>query len=492
MNDRGHIIKVGLFVTLGCVVFGVLYIYLGHFQSNSYQVKVSFKNAQGLLRQSHVRMQGVNVGEVVGVDLNTDTPLANGEFPTPTVTLAIKNKYSIPINSTFKIVSGILITNPQIEITPSNSNDKLPKDSTASVKGLEAGGVLDALSPELSQAVSNINRSFTALTDKLGSSYTKIDKILDQTHTLLKTGTDTILATKSLVGDPQIRLKLTATLSNFEQASGEARLAAKQLRVQFNGILTNGSGTLQELKESMLNLFDRLDTTLDDANAVVKRITEQVTDPRLQQSLQETADLARVTLARFNQLASDMHQFIGDPQLQGDMKQIVTNLKNATAQGEEAVSKVNSFLGKFSDNKPGELLRGKLPKVELLTNISERMDPERFRMDIEARVNFNKNSMLNVGLFDLGQDTRLTFQAGQRTMNGDLLTRYGLYASKLGAGMEYNLTPNIQIRGDIYDTLHPRLDFRTLFRVNNNAFVWLGADGVGRHSSPILGVQYKY
>ena len=127
-----------------------------------------------------------------------------------------------------------------------------------------------------------------------------------------------------------------------------------------------------------------------------------------------------------------------------------------------------------------------------LANISEKMSPERFRLDIEARTSIGKNSILNMGLYDLGQDTRLTLQAGQKSMDGNLLTRYGLYASKLGVGMEYNLSPNTQIRGDIYDTLHPRLDFRTLFRVNNNAFVWLGADGLGRHTSPILGVQYKY
>ncbi len=492
MNDRGHIIKVGVFLVGVIALFFALYRYLGHSQTDSYQIKVTFQNAQGLVKQSVVRMQGVTVGEVTVIELNTDAPREKGKLPAPVVTLAIQNKYSIPANSLFKIVSGILITNPQIEITPGTDSATLPKDNTARVNGLESGGVLDALSPELNEAVGNINRSFTDLTNKLSASYSKIDKILDQTQVLLKAGTDTMVSAKTLIGDPQIRLKLNQTLSNFEQASGEARIAAKQLRVQFNGILTNGSGTLQELKESMLNLFDRLDTTLDDANAVVKKITEQVTDPRLQQSLQETADLARVTLARFNQLASDMHQFIGDPQLQGDIKQIVTNLKDATLKGQEAIGKVNNLIGKVSDGNAGQLLKGKLPQIEVLANISEKMSPERFRLDIEARTSIGKNSILNMGLYDLGQDTRLTLQAGQKSMDGNLLTRYGLYASKLGVGMEYNLSPNTQIRGDIYDTLHPRLDFRTLFRVNNNAFVWLGADGLGRHTSPILGVQYKY
>jgi ABC-type transporter Mla subunit MlaD len=473
------------------VVFAGLYYYLGHFPANSYPVKVTFPNAKGLVRQSVVRMQGVTIGEVSGIDLNTAQTDANGVFPAPVITLAINLKYKIPEDSEVRIVSGVLITNPQIEIKPGRSKIMAAQNGSASLKGIESGSLLETVSPELSELARNLNQSFGKLGSRLDVSYEKINKILDQTQGLLKTGTETIGATKSLVSDPQVKSKMMAMLSNFEGASSEARLAAKQLRTQFSGILASGSGTLDELKESMLNLFDRLDTTLDDANAVVKKVTEQVTDPRLQSSLQETTELARTTLARFNQLASDMHQFLGDPQLQGDLKQIMTNLKNATAKGEEAVGKVNNLLGKVSDGSAGQILKTRLPTVQLLANASEQIDPERFRLDLEARFGFGKSALLNVGVFDLGQDTRLTLQAGQRFSDSFSL-RYGLYASRLGIGAEYALSPNTQFRADIYDTLRPRLDFRTLFRVNKSASVWLGADSLGRRPEPRLGIQFNY
>ncbi len=485
------LLKVGAFLTVGIAIFLGLYQYLGHSQRNTYPVKVIFKDAHGLVKQSVVRMQGVVIGEVTSIEMKTDRLTENGEFPSPIIILAIQKEYRIPDDSFVKVNSGLLITTPQIEIVPGKSHTMLAQQGNAALKSVESGGALASISPELNEAVQHLNTTFSSLSKRLDSSYTKIDKLLDQTSTLLKAGSDTIGTAKSLISDPQVRTKLIQTLSNFEQTSVEARIAAKQLRTQFGGILSSSSGTIDELKESMLNLFDRLDTTLDDTNAVVKKVTDQVTDPRLQQSLQETVELARTTLARFNQLASDMHQFLGDPQLQGDLKQTLTNLKNATAQGEEAVGKVNNLLGKASKGNLGQIFQGKLPKVELLTNLSEQIDPDRFRVDMEARLGFGKDSLANVGLFDLGQDTRLILQGG-RYLTDSMLVRYGLYASKIGIGAEYQLSPNVQFRGDLYDTLHPRLDFRTLFRVNKNASIWVGADGLGRSPSPRFGIQFHY
>ncbi len=473
----------GVFLIVVGLCYTALILFFGHFKTNSYRVKVTFANAKGIVRQSVVRMQGVTIGEVESVDLSKTTP------PRPVVLIAINKEYDIPTDSQCRIASGILITNPQLEITPGTQTASLAKDNTAEITGVESGGLLETLSPELTDTLKTFNKTFSKLNVRFDQSFVKIDKILDQTQGLLKTSTETITTAKSLIGDPRIRNQLFATLSNFAEVSNETRLAAKQIRVQFNNVLASGAGTLDELKESMLNLFDRLDTTLDDANTVVKKITEQVTDPRLQQSVQETVELARTTLARFNQIASDLHQFVGDSQLQGDMKQIVTNLRNATAEGEAALSKVNKFIGNVTDG--AKTFKPSLPKVDLLANLSERVDPERFRLDLEARIALGERSLINAGIWDLGGESRLILQGGT-LFNDSLTARYGLFASKLGAGLDWKLSQNTQIRADLYDTVRPRLDLRTLFRVNKNASIWLGADGLGRNPTPRFGIQMNY
>src|SRR5205814_9775024 len=133
------------------------------------------------------------------------------------------------------------------------------------------------------------------------------------------------------------------------------------------------------------DILTRMDTTLDEANTVIKKVTEQVTDPRFQQSLQDTLELTRTTLARFNQIAADVHQLTGDPQLQGNLKATVENLREVTAQGAQATEKLNTILGKLT-GVGGQAKRVHLPPIQLMGNVSEQFDPERLRVDLESRI----------------------------------------------------------------------------------------------------------
>jgi phospholipid/cholesterol/gamma-HCH transport system substrate-binding protein len=256
--------------------------------------------------------------------------------------------------------------------------------------------------------------------------------------------------------------------------------------------ITKGQGSLDTLTTNLSNILTRVDTTLDDANTMVKKLTEQVTDPRLQNTLQETADLARTTLARFNQIASDLHQITGDPQLQNNLRQTVQNLQNATEQGEEAVRKINDLLGRLTGESGASAPNIRLPQVEFVGNISEQVNPSRLRVDGEARISLSQRDLLNVGAYDFGGNTRFIFQGGRR-FGDTVLARYGLYASKLGVGVEW--TPRgsgTAFRADLWDANRPQHDLRALFRVNKNASVWLGADGLFRGDpAPIIGVQLR-
>lgn len=501
--DFKAVAKVGAFFVAAAFIYGAWMVYLSHLKPNTYLVKVSFSDMKGLIPQSLVRMQGVTIGEVKQVDLDTDNLTADGHFHDPVVTLTIDNKYRIPTNSIFRVASGILITNPTVEITPGTARTTLSQNNKATVVGAESGGLLATLSPELENTVTKLNNEFGGLQGKIDKSYGKINKILDQTQTLLHTSNDSIAAAKNIIADPEIKAKLVGTLENFKESSYQARLATTQIRGKLNGLLDSGKGTFDETKEQLINIFDRIDTTLDDSNTVIKKLTEQVTDPRLQQSLQETTELARTTLARFNQLASDLHQFTGDPALQDDLKTTVANLKNASQSGQEAVTRLNNLIGKIpgasagtsgsggatgtgtGETKPFRPLR--FPPVNVLVNASEQFDPSRFRLDVEARIPFGKRSLVNVGVYDL-EHSGLIFQGGTR-MGSGLTSRYGLFNGKIGLGLDYDPNNNFYVRSDLFDANRPRLDIRTGFRVNKNASFWIGTDGLLRRPVPVVGIE---
>ena len=102
--------KVGAVVLLALALGFVLYSQLAHLKTDSYTIKLNVPDTQGLSAQSLVRMEGVAVGEVSSVDLDKDNK--------PLIYLAIKRKYRIPSDYQFKITSGILITQAQVQIVP--------------------------------------------------------------------------------------------------------------------------------------------------------------------------------------------------------------------------------------------------------------------------------------------------------------------------------------------------------------------------------------
>ncbi len=480
--------KVGIVTLIALVTFSGLYLYLSHFRTNTYTVRVAFSNTLGLLRQSQVRMQGVAIGEVIKIELDTEK-----RPPQPVVTLSIDKRYTIPTDSKFIIISGILITNPQVEIRPGAARTILSEDVIGPViTGQQPAGALETFSPELQKTVLKLNSSFENLNTKFNAAYGKIDKILDQSQKLMVTVNDAASNGRNLIADPKLKRSLLATVSNFQEVSNEARVTSRKLSADLNDIVRSNKGNLEGLSGKLTNLLTRVDATLDDANTIVKRVTEQVTDPRLQQSLQETAELARTTLARFNQIASDLDQFVGDPSLRGDLKETVGNFKGITDRGNKVLTKIDDLLGKLSgpDGKGPRAPRLNLPKVQIVGNVSEQFDPSRLRVDVDAQILLGQRNLLDLGLYDLGQDTRLNLQAGNRMGNG-LTARYGLYASKLGAGLDWTPTPGTGLRADLWDTNHPRLDVRGLYGVNKNASIWIGADSLLRRPVPLIGIQLR-
>jgi phospholipid/cholesterol/gamma-HCH transport system substrate-binding protein len=477
--------KVGSLVLVALLVFAALYLALAHLNPNTYLVRVRFDDTRGLLRQSVVRMQGVAIGEVKSIELNTDVRPFK-----PVVTLAIKKEYSIPQHSKFVIVSGLLITNPQVEVYPSAERTFIAQENSPIQEGSPSAGPLEALSPELQQIVTKFNTSFDELNAKFDKAYVKIDRILDQTNTLLASTNDTIKTARGFIGDPRLKAQLLESVDNLRAVTADARVTSKQLSKDLRGLVASSRGKLDRLSDNLLDLLTKIGNTVDEANTVVAKLTEQVTDPRLQQSLQETVELARTTLARFNQIASDIHQLTGDPQVQGDLKVTVAKLRATTEQGQQVVEKVNTLLGNVV-GPGGKVHRPRIPKPEITADVSEQFDPSRLRVDLSTRFGLGARGLLDLGLYDLGQNTRLNLQMGDR-LTDTLTARYGLYASKIGAGLDWQAAPGVGFRADLWDTNRPRLDVRGLFGVNSDASIWIGAEGLFRRPVPVIGVQFRH
>ncbi len=67
--------------------------------------------------------------------------------------------------------------------------------------------------------------------------------------------------------------------------------------------------------------------------------------------------------------------------------------------------------------------------------------------------------------------------------------RYGLYASKLGVGLDLQTGAGMKLRLDAYDPNRLTVDAKSYVKINDDGSLWVGADSLLRHTTPTLGVR---
>jgi ABC-type transport system involved in resistance to organic solvents, periplasmic component len=471
--------KVGLLVLIGVAALFWGWRFLSHNDPNRFTLYADFDDVKGIQPQSPLRMNGVKVGEVKEVGFRPGTLK-------PRVTLGVDKKYEsrIPADSGIRITSGLLIQNAQIEIVPGRSGLALVDGSTFPRSGEAASG-LAQLSPEADLALKQLTLTIQDLRPKLAITLDSMQGILKRTELALNNVQGMTASAKSLISDPEIRLTMHETLSNLRAVAADARLTARSVSFELRGLVKRNSAKFDDLTNGAVDLLQKFADTVDAARGALTKLTEQVSDPRLQQSLLDTVDLAKATLARFNQIASDIHNLTGDPTVQNDLKSTLSTLKETTEEGQKVVKRVGDLVGTFQ--KRGGPRFG-IGKPELSIDFLGRSDKPYFRSDLGLRLPIGDRNALNLGLYDFAEKTKLNAQY-ETKLTGLGALRYGLYASKLGIGFDWGTKPGTNFRLDAYDPNNPRLDARALLKINEDFSLWLGADSLFKKTTPLIGVR---
>ena len=104
-----------LAVAGGFLVYAAQTADIGGVGGDGYEVTAAFRKASGVTVGSDVRVSGVKVGSVSGLELNPDTYRA-------VATLAIEDGIRIPEDSSVKITSDGLLGGSYIAIDPGSSD----------------------------------------------------------------------------------------------------------------------------------------------------------------------------------------------------------------------------------------------------------------------------------------------------------------------------------------------------------------------------------
>ena len=478
-------IKVGITTLLGIGLFLVGWWFFAHLDLDHYPLYATFDDTIGLQKQTPLRMNGVTVGEVKSIELNPRTLK-------PVVTLSVNNKYrdKIPADSSIQITSGLLIANPQISIMPGTSDERLQPGDMWPQKYVVAQPLtaLAQLSPEADKALKQLTATMQVISPKLTESMEQVRQILQRTNSMMGNFQAASVSAKDLLADPKIRSTMDSTLGDMKAMSHEARVTARVITAELRATATRNSGKVDEIANSAVDILQNLADTVDAARTAVTRLSEQVSDPRIQQSLVDTLELARTTIARFNQIASDIHQFSGDPQMQSDIKASVATIRETTADSQRLVEKVNNLVSSIKVPGGKNVFGMGTPKVNV--DFLGRGDAPHFRSDVGITMPFGGKNFVNLGLYDFAENNRLTAQFGTKLDTLGSL-RYGIYAAKLGVGLDWPSDGPNQLSMDLFDPNHLEYNLRARFQIDNDFSLWLGTDSLFRRTTPVIGVRLQ-
>ena len=124
-NNAGNSIKLGVFVTVGVVLFIVAIYFIGKKQrlfSDVFRISATFKNVNGLQVGNNIRFSGINVGTVENITIISDTSVKVDMIIDEEVQKFIKKDARATIGS-----EG-LMGNKTINIAPGSSNQAEIKD----------------------------------------------------------------------------------------------------------------------------------------------------------------------------------------------------------------------------------------------------------------------------------------------------------------------------------------------------------------------------
>lgn len=501
----------------------------GAFQrGQSYTRKVAFPNAQGIQEGAFVRVRGVDMGAVENVTLDP-----NGNA---ILTLRVSNKYRLKAQDAVRIVGGLFgFSPPYVEIIPNGRTAAVTTPEPEVLQG-EAGPSSDDVMAKSDQLIDNVNQltermnhlatnldamvsdpklrqSFTRTAsnfEKVSESGVKIAQNMERATGRAEGLIDSLQATSAQVNRTLKRgevvigsLQGTATESRelmrdtrglvqdtrgvVKDMSGVVQKTGTVVE-NAGGLVTETRGALSENRERLKSVLEHVDASLKQLEGTLAETRSFIGDPQLRSDLKETAKNVRDATEGLKKITEDVRVITGDPEVQQNLKLSLNRLNEVTEQASTLFRRVESVVG--TGGKTAKSLGDRLADAEIRADLTRGTSSNRTRIDFNATIPWSLNTYYRLGFFDFGESNKFNVQAGQQVRPG-IWTRYGIYASKLGAGLDFGSRLHPPFTLDLYGVDRTKLDVRGYVPLRSGLDLTLGVNNVTQHPDPVFGLRYS-
>ncbi len=303
-------------VIIGTLLFTMAVYLIGQKQdmfSNTFNLRVVFSNVNGLQPGNNVRFSGINVGSVMGVNIQNDSTIE--------IVMRVREDVRKFIKSDALVTIGTdgLMGNMIININPGKGNAPIVEDNTLlqSYSRVKTDDILKTLNMT--------NENAAMLTRSL------LDVIENIQH-----GKGTL---SYMVYDTMLRINLIQSVNNLQKATRKT-----------NQLLADVQGMAGDIKSGKGLAGYLLRDTIT-SGKLIETMTE------LQQAstnIQHSTDSLKLFIQKLNSQNGSLSVLISDTTMAKDLKETISNLNKGTAKFDENMEALkNSFLTKkyFEDQK---------------------------------------------------------------------------------------------------------------------------------------------
>jgi phospholipid/cholesterol/gamma-HCH transport system substrate-binding protein len=463
----------GLVVLFGAMSLGAAaMLNQSIFRKATTPYQVTFEDAGGLTPGSRVMIAGVLAGQVDKVALNAEG-------------LAVAQ---VSLDQPHKITEGTLAVLPSSLLSVGDREIQLtlgpgaPLAPGSSIPGTLRSPI-DGMMPDLDTTMGKVNDMLTSLNVLLGDAELKgrLTTLMAGTERVMVQGANTAASVERLVNRldgmaVDNRAKLVSIVSSADRSMASVAAMTKEAEK----LLAKG-----DLQDQTKQLLTSLNEAATQGKNLVAELNKVVADPTLQASLKTSA----TNVTEMTQSGT----------------RVAKNFEEISAQGLEASKKVNDLLvkanamaddvkkllEKFSGTveRLGGAQRDLGSRITAEADVLSNSETGRVRTDLSLSIPVGKEKAV-FGMYDAFESNKFNLQL-QRQLAEGLDVRYGVYASKLGVGVDYRLAPSLQARGDLFGLNDPQLDLRLRYDFSQSIYGWVGMERVFQRSTPVFGIGIR-
>lgn len=448
-NSRSTEVKVGLFTLIGLAIIIAIAMFVGKIElggPKGYDLKVFFTSADGLAVGNQVRYAGIRAGRVEQIEL-----LPQGIQ----VVLRIDPGVKVPEESIFTLGTEGLMGSRYVAIQPpEHPGDRYLKPGTR-IRGL-APPSIDDMMESLTSLVRQVEDVVKNVNDIAGAPETKASLKM----AIINMG---IMSENLRLASESLNRLSYASENDVRVIVQNMRIASDDMRDMISKISDDGKGgeDIRQMLKDMRSILTRMDN-------ITASIEELATDPQTVKDLQ-------ATLRNANEASAKINRLLGGNSKKGDSSEVYESEID-----EEGVQKVKT--------KP----TGKTSRSFFEGGVDFSYSPDERDWRGDANVTLGGDRFIRIGAQDIGEDNNFEFQAG--TWRGPVAFRAGVFESKLGAGIDWQIADWWKVSVDGYDPNDFKYRLRSEFDLTKDGNLSLIAQMYGRRraTSTYFGIRQSF